>query len=132
MLTSLCGNVLPGGMFSALHLWAMRLTSALHCGEPLGIVLATERYDGREPVNLGAGREVTIKQLVETIVRLCGFEGETHWDPSKPDGQPRRMLDTSRAKELFGFEAESDLEDGLRRTIDWYAGVREQELAKAA
>ena len=97
-----------------------------------GIVLATERYDGREPVNLGAGREVTIKQLVETIVRLCGFEGETHWDPSKPDGQPRRMLDTSRAKELFGFEAESDLEDGLRRTIDWYAGVREQELAKAA
>jgi GDP-L-fucose synthase len=97
-----------------------------------GIVLATERYNGREPVNLGAGREVTIKQLVETIVRLCGFGGETRWDPSKPDGQPRRMLDTSRARELFGFEAESDLEDGLRRTIGWYAGVREQGLAKAA
>ena len=97
-----------------------------------GIVLATERYDRREPVNLGAGREVTIRQLVETIVRLCGFAGETRWDPSKPDGQPRRMLDTSRAKELFGFEAESDLEGGLRRTIDWYAGVRQQELAKAA
>jgi GDP-L-fucose synthase len=97
-----------------------------------GIVLATERYDGREPVNLGAGREVSIKQLVETIVRLCGFTGETRWDPSKPDGQPRRMLDTSRARELFGFEAESGLEGGLRRTIDWYAGVRERELAKAA
>jgi GDP-L-fucose synthase len=97
-----------------------------------GIVLATERYDGRDAVNLGAGREVTIRELVETIARLCGFGGEIRWDPSKPDGQPRRMLDTSRARELFGFEAESDFEDGLRRTIDWYAGVREQELAKAA
>jgi GDP-L-fucose synthase len=97
-----------------------------------GIVLATERYDGREPVNLGTGREVTIKQLVETIVRLGGFGGETRWDPSKPDGQPRRMLDTSRARELFGFEAKTDFEDGLRRTIDWYARTRERELARVA
>ena len=97
-----------------------------------GIVLATERYDGREPVNLGAGREVTIRELVETIARLCEFKGEIRWDFSKPDGQPRRMLDTSRARELFGFEAKTDFEDGLRRTIDWYAGTRERELAKVA
>ena len=97
-----------------------------------GIVLATERYDGREPVNLGAGREVTIKELIETIARLCEFKGEIRWDSSKPDGQPRRMLDTSRARELFGFEAKTDFEDGLRRTIAWYAGVRECELAKVA
>jgi len=97
-----------------------------------GIVLATERYDGREPVNLGAGREVTIKELIETIARLCEFKGEIRWDVSKPDGQPRRMLDTSRARELFGFEAKTDFEDGLRRTIDWYASTRERELAKVA
>jgi GDP-L-fucose synthase len=97
-----------------------------------GIVLATERYDGREPVNLGAGREVTIGELIETIARLCQFKGEIRWDFSKPDGQPRRMLDTSRARELFGFEAKTDFENGLRRTIDWYASVRERELAKVA
>ena len=97
-----------------------------------GIVLATERYDGREPVNLGAGREVTVKELIETIARLCEFKGEIRWDVSKPDGQPRRMLDTSRARELFGFEAKTDFEDGLRRTIDWYASTRERELAKVA
>jgi GDP-L-fucose synthase len=92
-----------------------------------GIVLATERYDGREPVNLGAGREVTIRELIETIARLCEFKGEIRWDFSKPDGQPRRMLDTSRASELFGFEAKTDFEDGLRRTIDWYVATRERE-----
>ena len=97
-----------------------------------GIVLATERYDGREPANLGAGREVTIRELIETIARLCEFKGEIRWDFSKPDGQPRRMLDTSRARELFGFEAKTDFEEGLRRTIDWYASVRERELATAA
>jgi GDP-L-fucose synthase len=97
-----------------------------------GIVLATGRYDGREPVNLGAGREVTIRELIETIARLCEFKGEIRWDFSKPDGQPRRMLDTSRARELFGFEARTDFEDGLRRTIAWYAGVRERELAEVA
>jgi len=94
-----------------------------------GIVLATERYDGREPANLGAGREVTIRELIETIARLCEFKGEIRWDFSKPDGQPRRMLDTSRARELFGFEAKTDFKDGLRRTIDWYVATREREAA---
>jgi GDP-L-fucose synthase len=85
-----------------------------------GIVLATERYDGSDPVNLGAGREISIRELVGTIAALCGFDGEVRWDASQPDGQPRRMLDTSRAKALFGFEAGTDFEAGLRRTIAWY------------
>jgi nucleoside-diphosphate-sugar epimerase len=84
------------------------------------IALATERYDGPEPVNLGTGEEITIRELVELIVRLTGFEGVIEWDPSKPDGQPRRKLDTSRALELFGFEAGTRLEEGLPRTIDWH------------
>jgi GDP-L-fucose synthase len=85
-----------------------------------GIVLGAELYDGAEPVNLGVGHEITIRELVELIVRLTGFEGEVRWDASKPDGQPRRALDTSRARELFGFEAKSSFEEGLRRTIGWY------------
>jgi GDP-L-fucose synthase len=85
-----------------------------------GIVLGAERYDGAEPVNLGVGREITIRELVELIVRLTGFHGDVRWDASKPDGQPRRALDTSRAHELFGFEANTSFEDGLRRTIAWY------------
>jgi GDP-L-fucose synthase len=85
-----------------------------------GINLAAERYDGSEPVNLGVGREITIRELVELIVRLTGFAGEVRWDASKPDGQPRRALDTSRARERFGFEARTSFEEGLRRTIDWY------------
>jgi GDP-L-fucose synthase len=85
-----------------------------------GIVLAAERYDGAEPVNLGVGREIAIRDLVELIARLTGFEGEIRWDPSKPDGQPRRALDTSRASERFGFEAETSFDEGLRRTIEWY------------
>jgi len=84
------------------------------------IVLAAERYDGADPVNLGVGREITIRTLVETIVRLTGFTGEIRWDATKPDGQPRRALDTSRARERFGFTATTGFEDGLRRTIDWY------------
>ena len=84
------------------------------------IVLATERYDDGDPVNLGVGREITIKELVELIVRLTGFEAEIRWDPSKPDGQPRRALDTSRARERFGFEARTSFEEGLRQTIDSY------------
>jgi len=90
-----------------------------------GIVLASERYDGRDPVNLGVGREITIKALVELIVRLTGFKGEVRWDPTKPDGQPRRALDTSRARERFGFEARTTFEDGLRRTIEWYEAMRQ-------
>ena len=88
------------------------------CAE--AIAAATERLDGPEPVNVGAASEITIKDLTETIARLTGFEGRLRWDPSKPDGQPRRALDTSRARERFGFEASTSLEDGLRRTIDWY------------
>jgi len=85
-----------------------------------GIVLGAERYDGAEPVNLGVGREITIRELVELIARLTRFDGEIRWDPSKPDGQPRRALDTSRAREQFGFVAKTGFEEGLRRTIDWY------------
>jgi GDP-L-fucose synthase len=84
------------------------------------ILLATEEYDGAEPVNVGAGREVTIRELVETIGNLTGFDGSIEWDTSRPDGQPRRMLETSRARTEFGFEAEVDLEDGLERTIAWW------------
>ena len=88
-----------------------------------GIVLGAERYDGAEPVNLGTGEEITIRNLVELIVELTGYRGEIHWDPTKPDGQPRRGLDTSRARTLFNFESESDFRTGLRATIDWYAGT---------
>lgn len=84
------------------------------------IVLATERYDGGEPINIGAGFEITIKDLVELIARLTGFGGEIRWDATKPDGQPRRCLDTSRAERLFGFRAQTPFEEGLRKTIDWY------------
>jgi GDP-L-fucose synthase len=89
-----------------------------------GIVLATERYEGAEPVNLGVGREITIRELTEMIVRLTGFQGEVRWDTSKPDGQPRRALDTSRARERFGFVAKTSFEDGLRNTIERYEDSR--------
>jgi GDP-L-fucose synthase len=89
-----------------------------------GIVLATERYDGADPVNLGVGQEITIRDLVELIARLTGFTGEIRWDSTKPDGQPRRALDTSRARERFGFVAHTSFEDGLRATIDWYERIR--------
>jgi GDP-L-fucose synthase len=89
-----------------------------------GICLAAERYDGAEPVNLGAGFEITIRELVETITRLMGFTGAIRWDPNQPDGQPRRCLDTSRAERLFGFRAATSFEDGLRRTIEWYRKER--------
>ena len=93
-----------------------------------GLVLALERYDGSAPVNLGSGREVTIRQAVEMIARLSGFEGKVVWDSTRPDGQPRRCLDVRRAKELFGFEAKMDLEQGLRDTIDWF--IRNRHEAK--
>ncbi len=85
-----------------------------------GILLATEKYDKPEPVNLGAGFEITIRQLVEKIADLSGFKGQIRWDPSKPDGQPRRRLDTSRAMREFGFRAKTDFTSGLKETIDWY------------
>jgi len=85
-----------------------------------GIVLATEKYDKPEPVNLGAGFEISIEHLVELICKLAGFEGTVEWDKAKPDGQPRRRLDTSRAKLEFGFEATTGFEKGLLKTIEWY------------
>jgi GDP-L-fucose synthase len=85
-----------------------------------GILLATERYNKPDPVNLGAGFEISIKDLVELIAKLTGFAGQIIWDPFKPDGQPRRMLDTTRASKEFGFKAKVSLEEGLKRTIDWY------------
>jgi GDP-L-fucose synthase len=85
-----------------------------------GIVLAAERYDGSDPVNLGTGSEITIRDLASLIAELVGFEGELLYDASKPDGQPRRCLDTSRAREQFAFQAEIDFEAGLRETIDWF------------
>ncbi len=88
------------------------------CAE--GILLAAEGYDGDEPVNLGAGKEISIRDLGELICRLSGFQGRIEWDTSKPDGQPRRCLDTQRAKDRFGFAARTGLEEGLRETIAWY------------
>jgi GDP-L-fucose synthase len=85
-----------------------------------GIVLATEKYDAPDPINLGAGREITIKNLTELVAKLAGFTGKIIWDPTKPDGQPRRCLDTQKAKAKFGFEAKTTLEDGLAKTIAWY------------
>jgi GDP-L-fucose synthase len=84
------------------------------------IVLATEKYDKPEPVNIGAGFEISIRDLVDLIVELTGFQGRIVWDASKPDGQPRRMLDTTRAFQEFGFRARTDFREGLRKTIDWY------------
>ncbi|MFO7955947.1 MAG: GDP-L-fucose synthase [Candidatus Brocadiia bacterium] len=84
-----------------------------------GIVLAAERYDKPEPVNLGSGREISIRDLVELIAELTGFEGSIEWDTSRPDGQPRRRLDTSRAQREFGFEATTDFREGLERAIAW-------------
>jgi GDP-L-fucose synthase len=85
-----------------------------------GILRAARLYNESEPVNLGNGREVFIKDLVHLIADLTGFKGEIRWQPSRPDGQPRRQLDVSRAQEKFGFQATTSLEDGLRRTIEWY------------
>jgi GDP-L-fucose synthase len=95
-----------------------------------GIVLASEAYDSAEPVNLGAGHEVPIKELAEKIAHLSGFEGSIRWNPDRPDGQPRRAVDGSRARDAFGFAPRIDLEEGLRRTIEWYRANR--ELAEAA
>jgi GDP-L-fucose synthase len=88
-----------------------------------GIRLAAERYDGPEPVNLGAGFEISIRELTELIADLSGFRGDIRWDTSKPDGQPRRSLDTSRAEAYFGFRATTPFEQGLRETIGWYEGM---------
>lgn len=87
------------------------------------IVLATERYDGAEPVNIGAGFEISIKELTERIATLCRFEGRICWDTSQPNGQPRRCLDTSRARQAFGFRSATSFDTGLKRAVDWFEGV---------
>jgi GDP-L-fucose synthase len=96
-----------------------------------GIVLAAERYDGAEPVNLGSGQEIRIADLAEMLAPLTGFTGRIFWDASKPNGQPRRCLDTQRARTLFGFEANIPLAEGLRETVEWYQGTQ-TTFARAA
>ncbi len=91
------------------------------------IILATEKYNKSEPVNLGAGFEISIKDLVLKIAKIMNFKGKIVWDKTKPDGQPRRMLDTSRAKKEFGFEAKVGFDEGLKKTVDWYINYREAE-----
>jgi GDP-L-fucose synthase len=93
-----------------------------------GLVLAAERYDGPDPVNLGAGKEISIRELAELVADVVGFRGKITWDTSMPNGQPRRSVDATRARELFGFEAQTPLREGLERTVMWY---REHVLAPA-
>ena len=88
------------------------------------IVLATEKYNKSDPINIGAGFEISIKDLVELLCKLCDFDGGIIWDNSKPDGQPRRCLDTTKAKQEFGFKARTDFEEGLQKTIEWYKGLQ--------
>jgi GDP-L-fucose synthase len=95
-----------------------------------GILLAAEKYNSSEPVNLGSGMEISIKDLVILIAKFTGFEGKLVWDASKPNGQPRRRLDVSRAEREFGFEAQVNFEEGLRRTIDWYIQKTTKEASK--
>jgi len=83
-------------------------------------LLATEKYNSSEPVNLGSGLEISIKELVNKVVEMTGFKGDVRWDSTKPDGQPRRCLDVSLAKELFDFSAEITFDEGLKNVIDWY------------
>ncbi|HET7011754.1 MAG TPA: GDP-L-fucose synthase [Anaerolineales bacterium] len=96
-----------------------------------GILLAAERYNDPEPVNLGSGQEISIRDLADKIARLVGFEGRIVWDTTKPNGQPRRALDTSRARERFGFAARTSLDDGLRRTVEWYRRTQVEAAPKA-
>ncbi len=92
------------------------------------IVLAMERYDKSEPVNIGASRELTIKEVAEIISKNIGFKGKIIWDTSKPDGQPRRCLDTSKAKEEFGFTAKTSFEEGIKKTVEWYESQKKKGL----
>jgi GDP-L-fucose synthase len=113
---------------AAVDVWGTGAASRefLHVDDAArGIRMATEAYDGPEPVNLGAGFEITIRDLTQLIARLTGFTGEIRWDTSKPDGQPRRSLDTTKAERLFGFRAEIPFEEGLQKTIAWYRECRD-------
>ncbi|CAM8635439.1 WcaG Nucleoside-diphosphate-sugar epimerases [Acidimicrobiia bacterium] len=95
-----------------------------------GIVLASEFYNSDQPVNLGADRELPIRELVEIIVMLVGFEGEVRWDTTKPDGQPRRGVDGSRARDQFGFHADTTFDEGLKQTLDWFLANRQEAEAR--
>ncbi len=95
-----------------------------------GILLAAERYNSSEPINLGSGEEISIKDLAALITKLSGFGGDIRWDSTRPDGQPRRCLDISRAGNEFGFNAQIKLEDGIRKTIEWYALERNSQLPR--
>ncbi|MCS7311900.1 MAG: GDP-L-fucose synthase, partial [Acidobacteria bacterium] len=86
--------------------------------------LAAERYDGPEPINIGSGEEISIRDLVDLIRELTGYRGDVEWDTGKPDGQPRRRIDTTRAREWLGWQARTPLREGLRRTIEWYRTYR--------
>jgi GDP-L-fucose synthase len=97
------------------------------CAE--AIMLATEHYNKPEPVNLGAGFEISIKDLVKKICALMNFNGDIRWDDTQPDGQPRRMLDTGRAEKEFGFKAKTSFNEGLQSTIDWYSKERQKDDA---
>lgn len=97
-----------------------------------GILLAAERYNQSEPVNLGSAFEISIKDLVETIARHTGFAGRIVWDNNQPNGQPRRKLDTTRAKEYFGFESHVPFEEGLKKTMEWYLSARQNQTADGA
>ena len=88
------------------------------------VLLAAERYNGADPINVGYGSEISVRDLALLIANLTGFRGSIVWDTTKPDGQPRRSLDVTRAERLFGFRAQVSFQDGLRRTIDWYKTVR--------
>ncbi len=94
-----------------------------------GLLLAAERYNGAEPFNLGSGQEISIRDLASLIARHTGFEGQVVWDTTRPNGQPRRALDVSRAEQFFGFQASTPFDEGLRRTIEWYQAVRERQQA---
>ena len=97
-----------------------------------GIVLAAERYDGADPVNIGSGMEITVKDLVGVLTGLIGYQGAIRWDTSKPNGQPRRSLDVSRAERLFGFKASTDFLTGLRHTVEWWDSVARSQIKSEA
>jgi GDP-L-fucose synthase len=97
-----------------------------------GILLAAEHYQRSDPVNLGSGQEVSIMHLTELISGITGFDGDLFWDTTKPNGQPRRALDTSKAEKFFGFKAKMPLQEGLHKTVDWYQAYRKQKVGGKA
>ncbi len=113
-----CRVLVPGGA-GFLGSSVVRKLTARGCGAK-ALLLAAERYDKPDPVNVGTGIETSIRDLVDKITRVCGYGGNIRWNHSKPDGQPRRCLDVSRAEKECGFRAAGSLDDGLRQTIEWY------------